>query len=139
MIGIDLLAPPQQDTGQEPACWAVDPEVFFGPADSRAGAPVHAWERRALTVCANCPLVTACLTEALKYPADEQYGVVGGMTAGQRRAVLRASRRGRGRVPRSRKGAQAVVAPLGGGGRPMRSSGPATTPAARGGPRPARP
>ena len=80
MIGIDLLAPPQQVTGQEPACWAVDPEVFFGPADSRVGAPVHAWERRALAVCASCPVATACLAEALKYPADEQYGVVGGMT-----------------------------------------------------------
>ncbi|HEV7451399.1 MAG TPA: WhiB family transcriptional regulator [Pseudonocardiaceae bacterium] len=139
VIGIDRLAPHQRIAGQEPACWAVDPEVFFGPADSPAGAPVHAWERRALAVCAGCPVVTACLTEALKFPADDQHGVVGGMTAGQRRAVLRASRRGRGRAPRPRKGGQDVFAPLGGGGRPMRSSGPAATPAARGAPRSPRP
>lgn len=112
MIGIDRLTPNQQVVGQEPACWGVDPEVFFGPADSPAGAPVHDWERRALTVCAACPVVTACLADALKVPAAEQYGVVGGMTAGQRRAVLRASRRGRGRAQR------------------LRSPGPAATPSA---------
>ncbi|MGH3885664.1 MAG: WhiB family transcriptional regulator [Pseudonocardiaceae bacterium] len=77
MIAIDRLAPHQQVAGQKPACWAVDPEIFFGPADSPAGALVHVWERRALAVCAGCPVVTACLAEALEVPAAEQYGVVG--------------------------------------------------------------
>lgn len=141
-IGVVRLAPHQQVTGPEPACWGVDPEVFFGPADSPAGRPRHLWERRALAVCADCPVVNACLAEALEFPAAEQYGVVGGMTAGQRRAALRTPRRGRGRAPRPRKGGQDVFALLGGQGRPMRSSGPAVTPAAGGshrGPRPARP
>ncbi|MGH3869181.1 MAG: WhiB family transcriptional regulator [Pseudonocardiaceae bacterium] len=101
MISIDHLTPHQQVTGQQPACWGVDPEVFFGPADSPAGRSLHVWERRALAVCASCPVVRACLAEALGFPAIEQYGVVGGMTAGQRRAVLRASRRGRRRASRS--------------------------------------
>lgn len=104
MIGLDRLTPHQEVTGRQPACWGVDPEVFFGPADSPAGGPLHVWERHALAVCAGCPVVRACLAEALEFPAAEQYGVVGGMTAGQRRAVMRTSRRGRGRVRRPRTG-----------------------------------
>ena len=110
---IDRLDPHQQVTAQRPACWGVDPEVFFGPADGPAGRPLHLWERRALAVCAGCPVVTACRAAALEFPAVEQYGVVGGMTAGQRRAVLRASDRGRGRAQRPRKGGgQDVFHPL---------------------------
>lgn len=146
MIGIDRLASHQQVTGQKPACWGVDPEVFFGPADSPAGRPLHLWERRALAVCAGCPVATACLAEALEFPAAEQYGVVGGMTAGQRRAVLRASlralRQGRGRAQRPRRGGQDAFPPLGREGRPMRGSGPAVAPVAarpQRGPWPVRP
>lgn len=142
MTSIDRLSPHQQVTGQQPACWGVDPEVFFGPADSPAGRTPLGWERQALAVCASCPVVRVCLAEALEFPAIEQYGVVGGMTAGQRRAVLRASRRGRGRVQRPRTGSRDVSPSLGGEGRPMRRVGPAATPAAGGAPRspwPARP
>ncbi|MGH8933125.1 MAG: WhiB family transcriptional regulator [Egibacteraceae bacterium] len=67
--------------------------MFFGPADSAQGAVVHRWERRALGVCARCAVVAGCLAWALEFPASEQYGVVGGMTAGQRRAALRVSGR----------------------------------------------
>ncbi|MGH3695350.1 MAG: WhiB family transcriptional regulator [Pseudonocardiaceae bacterium] len=93
MICIDCLAPDFQVTRQAPACWEVDPEVFFGPADSSEGAPVRSWELRALAVCAGCPVLATCRAAALEFAADEQYGVIGGMTAGQRRAVLRRSRR----------------------------------------------
>ena len=75
------------------ACWGVDPEIFYGPADSADDQPVLAWERRALAVCASCPIRVTCLTGALEFPADEQHGVIGGMTAGQRRMLLRTSRR----------------------------------------------
>ncbi len=117
VISIDRFATLQEVDRLEPACWEVDPEVFFGPADSLSSSSLHRWERRALAVCAGCPLRTACLTEALEYPAVEQYGVVGGMTAGQRRAALRASRRGRGRAQRP-----ATTAPARG---PHRSPRPA--------------
>jgi hypothetical protein len=84
---VDILVPQLQTVGPEPACWTVDPEVFYGPADSTdGGPPSHAWERRALAVCARCPVLRACRTAALEFPASEQCGVVGGMTAGQRRA-----------------------------------------------------
>lgn len=106
MITIDRLAPDLQITGQRPACWGVDPETFYGPADSLAGRPLHVWERRALAVCAGCPVTAACLAEALEFPAANQYGVVGGMTAGQRRALLRTSRRGPVRAQRSRRRGQ---------------------------------
>jgi WhiB family redox-sensing transcriptional regulator len=42
-------------------------------------------ERRAKAVCATCPVRTTCLQHALD--ADEQYGVWGGCTEGERRAI----------------------------------------------------
>jgi len=100
MIRVDQVYPQKQDAWQ-PACWGVEPEVFFGPADSPASRPLHVWERRALEVCKRCPIVAACLTEALEYPVAEQYGVVGGMTAGQRKAVLEVQHHGHGQAHRS--------------------------------------
>jgi hypothetical protein len=70
------------------ACAAVDPETFYGPADSPVGGGPYDWERRALAVCAGCPVRAACLAEALTWSARDQHGVIGGMTAGQRRDVL---------------------------------------------------
>lgn len=142
MITIDRLAPDLQITGQRPACWGVDPEMFYGPADSPAGRPQHVWERRALAVCAGCPVIAACLAEALEFPAADQYGVVGGMTAGQRRALSSTSRRVPVRAQRSRRRGQNGVPTLGGERRPARSSGTATAPATGGAQRrpwPARP
>lgn len=74
------------------ACRGVDPEVFFGPADSGEGGQPYRWEWRALEVCWSCPVVAVCLREALEWPAEDQHGVIGGMTAGQRRAALRSLR-----------------------------------------------
>lgn len=70
------------------ACAGLDTELFFGPGDSASGASQHRWERRALMVCRVCPVRAACLEVALEFPAPEQHGVVGGMTAGQRVALL---------------------------------------------------
>jgi hypothetical protein len=74
-----------------PACSTVDPELFFGPHDSPVAGPLFAWERRAVAVCIGCPVGVECLASALEFPADEQYGVIGAMTAAQRRALLHAS------------------------------------------------
>lgn len=76
---------------QVPACWGVDPELFFGPGDSDEGQNILDWEQRALSVCAACPVQAGCLAAALEFPRDEQHGVIGGMTAAQRRVLLRAS------------------------------------------------
>jgi hypothetical protein len=91
MTAATELTPPPASTAR-PACWGVDPELFYGPADSPERGPVLAWERRALRVCADCPVQAACLSSALEFPADEQHGVIGGMTAGQRRVLLRTTR-----------------------------------------------
>lgn len=76
------------DWRQARACRDVDSESFFGPRDSEPGERLYRWERLALTVCSVCPVRAACAADALTYPADEQYGVVGGMTASQRRVLL---------------------------------------------------
>ena len=75
------------------ACRTVNPEVFFGPADSPEGGATFRWELRAKQVCERCPLRAACLAEALEFPASEQDGVVGGLTAGERKQVIRLSGR----------------------------------------------
>lgn len=69
-------------------CQEAGPEVFYGPADSGPGARLFAWEWKALEHCWSCPVEAACLAKALSWPAKDQHGVVGGMTAGQRIATL---------------------------------------------------
>lgn len=49
--------------------------------------------RVALAICHECPVRLDCLEDALKWPAPEQHGVVGGLDAHERRAILR--RRGK--------------------------------------------
>ena len=74
-----------------PPCTNLPFAVFFPPTDSsHAGKPNKA-ELKALSVCARCPLAarTRCLQDALSYPIDQQYGVVGWTTAAQRKAILR--------------------------------------------------
>lgn len=74
-----------------PACGAVDPDLMFPVVESeRPGRPNPA-ERAALAVCARCPVRGDCLERVLDAPLP--YGVAGGLTAADRRAV-RARRRG---------------------------------------------
>ena len=73
-----------QDWRHRAACRNLDPEIFFpvaeaGPARERAQA-------RALAVCARCPVVAECLEYAL---AKIPYGIAGGMTEDERRALRR--------------------------------------------------
>lgn len=75
-----------------PACSDVDPELFFPPVDTPEGAQPSPCENAALAVCAGCSVRAACPEVALGHPGREHYGVIGGMTAGQRRALLRAAR-----------------------------------------------
>lgn len=78
--------------GQAPACAGRDPELFY-PVKDTDGTRPNREERRALAVCAACPVQPACLDSALEFPAAEQHGVIGGMTAAQRRAALAAEGR----------------------------------------------
>lgn len=75
---------PCQEAGPEVFCGPID-----GPGDSEPGQQPHAWEWLAMEdYCWSCPVESPCLAQALSWPIEDQYGVVGGMTAGQRRAVL---------------------------------------------------
>lgn len=64
--------------GEQAACRTTDPETLFAEA---------AQQNRAKTVCTPCPVRTECLSEALDNRVE--FGVWGGMTERERRALLR--------------------------------------------------
>ena len=66
---------------EQAKCAETDPEAFFPPP----GTTPHA----AFRICASCPVRAECLTDALTR-RDNAYGVLGGLTANQRRKLLRA-------------------------------------------------
>ncbi|XVV35047.1 WhiB family transcriptional regulator [Streptomyces sp. CA-100214] len=82
------------DTLARPDHWAkhapcrTTPEIFF-PEDFTGGAAAAVAEE-AKGYCRSCPAIEPCLTEALQRP--ERYGVWGGTTAPERRALLRRQR-----------------------------------------------
>lgn len=85
--------PPETWTAR--ACAGSDLTLFYGPPEDGPGAydePVEQrrWrERRAVQVCADCPVLARCLADELALPVQHQHGVRGGMTALERRALLR--------------------------------------------------
>lgn len=62
-------------------CAQTDPEVFY-PEKGESTLP-------AKRVCARCPVRSECLEEALS--RNERYGVWGGLSERERRALLRSS------------------------------------------------
>jgi len=71
---------------------AADPERMFPVAESgKAGRPTDG-EWRALRVCGRCPLLVDCRSVVLGM--DLPYGVAGGLTAADRRAVRAEGRTG---------------------------------------------
>ena len=82
------------------ACLIEDPELFF-PIGTRP-------DRRtveAKAVCHTCPVIDTCLTWALDTHQD--YGILGGLTEGERRTLLNRNRRA---TTRARKAAEAAAA-----------------------------
>ncbi len=73
-----VLATPLQDWTASAACGSRDPDELFvtGAAQNRVKA-----------VCFNCPVRTECLADALDNCVE--FGVWGGMTERERRALLR--------------------------------------------------
>ena len=64
-------------------CAETDPEAFF----PEKGAP----SRSARQVCAVCPVRDQCLEYAMEH--DERFGIWGGTSARQRRALKKGGRR----------------------------------------------
>jgi WhiB family transcriptional regulator, redox-sensing transcriptional regulator len=67
------------------ACRDENPELFFPISVSPEHERPTPDERRALAICHRCPVRAACLAAALRDPKSHEYGVMGGMTASQRR------------------------------------------------------
>ena len=67
-----------QDWSSKAACRSSEPDQLFV-----AGADQH----KAKAICATCPVRTECLAEALDNRIE--WGVWGGMTERERRALLR--------------------------------------------------
>lgn len=65
-------------------CYGKDPADWF-PEDHKNRHARRAAEERAKAVCAGCPQQTRCLAYAVRI--NEQFGIFGGLTADERRAL----------------------------------------------------
>ncbi|GII88226.1 hypothetical protein Ssi03_62160 [Sphaerisporangium siamense] len=70
------------------ACKGQDPELFFEPAARSKEDPDV---KRAKAICAGCPVRRECLIDAVE--RKEQYGIWGGLTEREMRAILRGRKR----------------------------------------------
>lgn len=68
------------------ACRGYDPEIWF-PTAAEGASVFEAQVAEAKSVCAMCPVRFECLTWALE--SGQDYGVWGGLTEGERRALRR--------------------------------------------------
>src|SRR5690606_19682515 len=73
---------PADDWRDLAACRDEDPELFFPIGTS---GPALLQVEQAKAVCRRCPVAAECLTWALGHP--EEYGIWGGLTEGERRAL----------------------------------------------------
>lgn len=78
---------------EEAACLAYPAVVFFGLDDTESPVERRAREEKAKRICHTCPVLQPCLEYALA--TREQYGIWGGMTEIERKAILRARASGR--------------------------------------------
>ena len=70
---------------QEGACRDLPSEMFFHP-DGERGPSRRNRERAAKAVCASCPVLMACRTQALA--SQEAYGIWGGLSEDDRTNIL---------------------------------------------------
>jgi WhiB family redox-sensing transcriptional regulator len=86
VIDLRLAAPAWM---RDAACAGMDPGVFFPDPDSHARhhKTVRRHKERAKKVCARCPVARECLEHALAN--DEEFGIWGGTTPKERRAMVR--------------------------------------------------
>ena len=77
-------------------CRLEDPEVFF-PVALEGTAEGDAARAQAVSVCQACPVKAECLTFALDH-GETEFGVWGGLTESQRRALSRVGHGDSGRL-----------------------------------------
>jgi WhiB family redox-sensing transcriptional regulator len=68
------------------SCRGVDSSVFFHPDGERGRARAQR-ERRAKEFCRSCPVIAQCRAHALA--VGEPYGIWGGLSEGERDALLK--------------------------------------------------
>ncbi len=90
MFAMPKTGPKRGEALPQP-CAGLDLNLFFPATESVDLTRPNAAERTALAVCAGCPLAARrlCLEQALTYPISDQFGVVGGATGAQRKALIR--------------------------------------------------
>ncbi|GAA1526570.1 hypothetical protein GCM10009678_05060 [Actinomadura kijaniata] len=101
--------PPKLLWQREPADWNARPclgtpiELWFGPEDGRRESPEEAAarEEEAKDLCAWCPVVEFCLETELALSPFDQHGIRAGLTADERRALIRRRARRSGRATRT--------------------------------------
>ena len=69
------------------ACRGEDTGTFFPPSEPETKHERIVREERAKSICARCPVRLECLEYSLTVP--ELYGIWGGLTEQERRALLR--------------------------------------------------
>lgn len=69
------------------ACKGMDPILFFGPENPESVKEKRDREDAAKVICHTCPVKHDCLEYALE--AREAYGIWGGLTELERKALLR--------------------------------------------------
>ncbi len=82
------MDPPRDGWQARAACRDEDPELFFPVGNL---GPAARQEAEAKAVCARCPVAAQCLAYAMRTGQD--YGIWGGMTPDERRALARHDRR----------------------------------------------
>jgi len=93
MADVSRLPGPNADIWDwqlEGACRGEDPGVFFHPEGERGPARA-AREAAAKAICARCPVINECATQALEI--REPYGVWGGLSEDDREAIYTGQRR----------------------------------------------
>lgn len=85
---------PENTEQREPQrpCTKAALQLFFPQHESQHPGHPTRREQRALQVCALCPATAraACLDDALRFQITDQYGIVGGTTSADRKAIIRA-------------------------------------------------
>ena len=99
MAELERLPKPLVDVWQwqqSGACRELPSEIFFHP-DGERGPRRRNREKKALAICAVCPVVQACRNQALQM--QEPYGIWGGLTEDDRLVIL--NDKLRKRIPRA--------------------------------------
>lgn len=82
-----VLSAAVEEVGQDQLPCTSAPDLFY--PDAEDGHALH-YVRLAKRACKTCPLLNLCGAYALKY--NEEYGVWGGMSPGDRKTIRRNAR-----------------------------------------------